>query len=284
MLFPILIYDFFFAAWNYAKRNLWTIVACYTIAHSMSTHKEFRFLLPMLPTLCLIAGSRLRDLFSTLDLSKRRFLLSMGAFLNLCAIVYLGLFHQRAPIDVNRAILRTLTDDKIGDSGSRFFQLHYLMGCHSTPLLSHLHAPPLTFEPWYLDCSPECRADPELVCESDAFSKNPRHFLQQTYAFECFENDGNDESCSATKENSGRAIPDFIVCNAADLSEMSGSLRGMGMIEVGRFVNGINGIQLGNYLTIGDENLDNHDFSKINIYQDFVRMSLDEIVLFHKRN
>jgi len=54
ILFPVLIYDLLFARWNRASRNIWTVIAFYVIAHSASAHKEFRFLLPILPIISLL--------------------------------------------------------------------------------------------------------------------------------------------------------------------------------------------------------------------------------------
>jgi GPI mannosyltransferase 3 len=170
ILLPVLICDLFFAnSWNYSRRNLWIMIGSCVIAHSGSAHKEFRFLLPILPLFCLVAGSRLQELTSKSSIGRQYIILVMtiGATINFGAVLYLGLFHQRAPIDVNQAILNhvaALVSNKV-IAPQQSIQIHYLMGCHSTPLMSHLHAPPIQFETWFLDCSPSCRANSAVDCE-----------------------------------------------------------------------------------------------------------------------
>jgi hypothetical protein len=38
--------------------------------------------------------------------------------------------------------------------------------------ISHLQDPLSRFDPWFLDYSPECRSDPNVECESDAFARD----------------------------------------------------------------------------------------------------------------
>jgi GPI mannosyltransferase 3 len=306
MLLPVLVYDLSrVGSWNYARRNLWIICGSCIIAHSASAHKEFRFLLPILPLFCLIAGSRLEQLIrkstttTTTTVRLPVFFLLLGAILNLVPVLYLGLVHQRAPIDVNRAILNEVAlhhhrNDSLSSSVV-VVNVHYLMGCHSTPLMSHLHAPPTRFLTWHLDCGPSCRADPAVDCESDAFAKNPRAFLEQAleryyYYNYSVENNNNDvdQSCTADWETAAAAaacsMPDFVVCHAENLSELRPLLENtMHMREIGRFIHEINGIQMGDFLQIGAANLQNNDFSQWNFLQGFVKVSLEEMVLYTRR-
>jgi phosphatidylinositol glycan class B len=286
MLCPILLYDLFrTTGWDHqhGRRNLWIVVATCVLAHSTSAHKEFRFLLPLLPLFCLLAGSRMAMISANRERSRTRLVLFLGAVANLMAVLYLGLVHQRAPIDVNRAILNLASAWSL-HSGSNSFQVHYLMGCHSTPLLSHLHSPPLKFETWYLDCSPSCRADPDVDCESEAFAKDPAGFVQQTY-LTCQGDEGgsstSDNSCFAGMESSTRTIPNFVVCNAGELDRIRGILEHtMGLTEAGRFVQGVNGLRIGNLLTVANENMNNDNFSKISWLQGLVEISIEELVLY----
>ena len=281
MMLPLLIYDLFeYSEWNQARRKLWIIVGCYVIAHSGSSHKEFRFLLPVLPLLCLLSAPRLQELTSTLSSARRNTVLIIGGFLNFVAILYLGLFHQRAAVDVNHAILKAVRQHTTPPATATY-RVHYLLGCHSTPLVSHLHSPPIQFETWYLDCSPSCRADPAVDCESDSFSRNPQEFVQQTY-FECTDEDervGSDTCTAVNAFDIRRPLPDFVVCNAENLGQIKSTLNLMGMSEIGRFVNGINGMKFGNTLTIGEEIFVNEDFTKLDILPNIVTVGLDEMIL-----
>jgi len=283
ILFPVLIYDLLFGTWNRATRNLWTIIACYVIAHSWSGHKEFRFLLPILPMICLLCGMRIQNLVTRVGPSRRKQIMIACAVPNLVAILYLGLVHQRAPIEVNRAILKAVA--AAGNLQPDIIQVHYLMGCHSTPLLSHLHDPPTKFVPWYLDCSPECRKNPEIECESDAFSKDPDKFIKNTY-YDCHDGNENEDQTCPDSENSSeqlRSIPDYIVCNASDLRPMKVKLASMDMLEIGRFVNGINGFRLWGNIEPGDDVFSSFGLINVGKFGELFSLSYAEMVLLQRK-
>ena len=221
--------------------------------------------------ICLLCGTTIQNLVKNVGTSRKKQLVIACAVPNLVAILYLGLFHQRAPIEVNRAILKSVS--AATNPTSDTVQIHYLMGCHSTPLLSHLHDPPTRFEPWYLDCSPECRKNPNIDCESDEFSKDPNSFVLQTY----YCNDGgenDDQTCSVNEASAGnvRSIPDFIVCYSHDLQKMESRLAMMGMKEIGRFVHGIDGIEFSDPFQMPDSGS----------FADFVSLSYEEVVLLQR--
>ncbi len=280
ILSPVLINDLLLGAWDRPKRKLWVVIGCYAIAHSWSEHKEFRFLLPILPMICLICGTRLQHLTINVELFRKKQLVLAFALPNLLAILYLGLFHQRAPIEVNRAILKSVS--ALIHPAKDPIQVHYLMGCHSTPLLSHLHAPPIKFEPWYLDCSPDCRKNPDVDCESDSFYKDPDTFLKQTYY--CNDGDKNDDQTCPNNEsgtNNLRDTPDYIVCNADEFQKMELRLASMHMKEIGRFVNGIDGIHFSNGIATTSDSASGSPFSP-GSFRDFVSLSYEEVVLLQR--
>lgn len=230
--------------------------------------------------ICLICGTRLQKLVTNSGPFRKKQVVLVFALPNLLAILYLGLFHQRAPIEVNRALLKAVSVSS--NSAKDPVQVHYLMGCHSTPLLSHLHAPPTTFEPWYLNCSPDCRKDPEVECESDKFSRDPNSFVKQTYY--CEEKDTNGDHTCSNHDNaheSLRNIPDYIVCNANEFQKMEPRLASMGMKEIGRFVNGIDGIHFSNGIVAMD-NETPHSESSSGSFRDFVSLSYEEVVLLQR--
>jgi hypothetical protein len=286
ILLPFLIHNFF-TRWNSAQLNLWIIIGCFVIAHSWPEHKEFRFLLPVLPLFCVLCGQKLQDFAKTVPSDRLNKLIVLGVLLNFTAILYLGLLHQRAPVDVNRAILRetSVKRQPLRYKQQTSYRIHYLMGCHSTPLLSHLHNPPTMFIPWYLDCSPDCRSDPTVECESDAFTRDPGGFMERFYFSErtCRE-ESAEETCSAGTETNLQLsqYPDFIVCNAEHFGAMKAMLSTMGMYEIGRYINGVNGIRIGHLLLIGSEALSNPDFTTIELLPQFIAVSLDEIILFKR--
>ena len=283
ILFPVLVYDLLLGTWDRPKRNLWTVLACYVFAHSWSDHKEFRFLLPILPMICLLCGTRIQRLATNTGLSRKMYYVVACAVPNLVAVLYLGLFHQRAPIEVNRTILNAVSTGGNPATDPVHVHIHYLMGCHSTPLLSHLHDPPTKFVPWHLDCGPECRKNPEIECESDAFSKDPDSFVKQTYY--CDDGDeSEDETCSnnTNAPASLRRIPEYLVCDANDLQKMGQRLSSLHMKEIGRFVNGINGIRLSRSIAKRDDVVPSSELSGAGSFGGFVTLSYEEVVLLQR--
>jgi len=149
-----------------------------------------------------------------------------------------------------------------------------------------LHDPPTNFVPWYLDCSPKCRIDPEIDCESDAFSKDPDAFIKHTY----FDSDNRivngEDTCTTTGDGGctvqTRSIPDYIVCSSDDMRTIKELLELMGMREIGRFVHGINGIQLGNSLTLGSESFFHANSSKVELLLGSITLGFEQIILLQR--
>jgi len=207
------------------------IIFPYIILHSFSAHKEFRFLLPILPPICILAGHAISELIvvaktSTNCLLRRvstKLILIGFILLNYPHLLYLGIIHQRGPIAVNRYIASSITEaqkvigqERIG--GSRQYSIHYLMGCHSTPLYSHLHIPNVSIRTWHLDCSPDCRSSSELNCESDDFSNNLLEFVKSAYGLNsvdssCIEDNSSVDGSCVNKEEDVfvEEVPSYIV-------------------------------------------------------------------------
>ncbi|EED91619.1 dolichyl-phosphate-mannose-glycolipid alpha-mannosyltransferase [Thalassiosira pseudonana CCMP1335] len=204
---------------------LWIIVP-YTLLHSLSAHKEFRFLLPILPLICILVGHAIFQLTNDTDAdvdgnntskepdstkSVPIHLVVVGMILlNVPHLIYLSVIHQRGPIALNQ-LLASVINEVSRDKTDGLYSVHYLMGCHSAPVYSHLHIPNISVSAWHLDCSPECRSDSEAVCECDAFSADPLSFIKTVYV--------------------GRR--DINVCIGDDLSSCSG---GLGTTETPTFV------------------------------------------------
>lgn len=170
---------------------LFVIIGNYIALHSCSAHKEFRFILPILPLVCVISGRVMYAIVVYWEQSLSKFawyLVVLLALFNIPHLCFLGRVHQRGPLDVNESIT-THIQQHIHTSNLTSASIHYLMSCHSTPLYSHLHIPgmkskdrnPFPIEARYLDCSPQCRSDAQSICESDRFEQDPYIFIQEEY-------------------------------------------------------------------------------------------------------
>ena len=181
------------------------IISPYIALHSFSEHKEFRFLLPVLPLICILAGHALCRLVHVLDNAASnsgyaaygtKLVFPILVLLNYPHLIYLSVIHQRGPIAVNEYLSSAINDDALQVSQSnkiREYSVHYLTGCHSAPLYSHLHTPNVRVSAWHLDCSPDCRSHQGRVCESDAFLNDPLGFVMSAYGHlvdgDCIEED-----------------------------------------------------------------------------------------------
>ncbi|KAL3794326.1 hypothetical protein ACHAW5_009886 [Stephanodiscus triporus] len=197
-----------FFLWNISTINssprsvLLGIISPYIALHSFSEHKEFRFLLPVLPLICIFAGHALCLLVRSVDKptsnsgnaangsrenkATPKSLILILILLNYPHLFYLGVIHQRGPIAVNEYLSTAINEETLQVSQSneiREYSIHYLTGCHSAPVYSHLHTPNVRVSAWHLDCSPDCRSYPGRVCESDSFLKDPLGFVISTYGY-----------------------------------------------------------------------------------------------------
>ena len=177
------------------------IIAPYIALHSFSGHKEFRFLLPILPLICILVGHALHQLVGAIEkctignaankvilmkhCTPTKLVVLALILLNYPHVIYLSIMHQRGPIAVNEYLSLTITKEAYSVQNEskvrREYSIHYLTGCHSTPSYSHLHIPNVHVKAWHLDCSPDCRSQPEVICESEAFLNDPLCFVETTY-------------------------------------------------------------------------------------------------------
>jgi phosphatidylinositol glycan class B len=209
-----------------SRLTIFWIIGSYTILHSFSEHKEFRFLLPVLPLMCLLAGHAIAELLKgrAKSLSKA-VIIVVVCLLNYPHLIYLSTFHQRGAIATNELLAAIMRDKVQEDESNNYFSVHYLMGCHSAPVYSHLHSTNVLVNAWYLDCSPECRQDEDVVCESDAFANDPSNFMHSTY-FPSIDGacEEEDNSHSCTSDDTKKAVPSFVVIMREDAVKVEGLL------------------------------------------------------------
>mmetsp|Transcript_10194 Transcript_10194/g.15370 ORF Transcript_10194/g.15370 Transcript_10194/m.15370 type:complete len:685 (-) Transcript_10194:232-2286(-) len=256
-------------------RLLSIIILSYVIFHSISAHKEFRFILPILPLVCVLAGSTMHTIYQKSGASfvrssskrRRNYLLLSLCILNYPHLIYLSVVHQRAPIEVNERISSFLSELIQKNNGSKGdiessdskYSVHYLMGCHSTPLYSHLHIPSkddkkaaVNVETWHLDCSPECRSKSTL-CESTQFELDPFAFITSSYGLAgggqvCSNSREDIEVCAKNERHDDmKPLPDIMAIYESDLNRgfnLESVLVQNGMKIVGRCRHGIKGVQI----------------------------------------
>ncbi|CAG9772532.1 unnamed protein product [Ceutorhynchus assimilis] len=139
---------------------------------SLLSHKEYRFLLPLLPMMFYVS-SRFLSAWSR-KASMTSIWLVSGVILicNLFPAWFVGYNHQRGTLDV----MHGLRD--IAQHDTEKISFLFLMPCHSTPLYSHLH---LNVTTKFLTCNPNLNNIEGYVDEADQFYKNPNIWLRQNY-------------------------------------------------------------------------------------------------------
>lgn len=165
--------------------------ACFLAALSVTPHKEFRFLLPLLsPAFCYAGGAlaQLGRLPVRCLVPAPRWMVPHRTWFHVaCAVIvvpqllgalYLSLVHQSAPDVVLRHLAQAAAAGHIGAGG-----ILMLTPCHETPGYSHLHVPvPMVI----LDCSPQWRpgrpgAAQSEANERDAFFADPAGHLDKRF-------------------------------------------------------------------------------------------------------
>ncbi|KAG9441821.1 hypothetical protein H6P81_017675 [Aristolochia fimbriata] len=183
--FPVMIFSFLpFFAFGVQKSKQWKLFGLIIWVlglYSVLGHKEFRFVLPVLPIALMFAGHTLAEMHLSYN-RKRSVKFKVGCptkmqlavvFLlvtNFPMALYMSLVHQRGSEDV----MKFLADEAVG---GKVRSVIFLTPCHATPYYSSLHSNvPMHF----LDCSPrDGKGAPD---ESDQFMMDPVGFMQNMKA------------------------------------------------------------------------------------------------------
>ncbi|KAM3543385.1 hypothetical protein ARSEF1564_003729 [Beauveria bassiana] len=183
------------------QRTLAASVIVMVTTLSLISHKEVRFIYPLLSIFSVLAAPRVASFFTStpkraagkVTASKRQVrhkgYLMAGLALNGLLSGYLSYFHQGAPIQVLTFLRRDF--ERIHANSSKVLQPNhnkelfalFLMPCHSTPWRSHLVHPDL--HAYALTCDPPLHTSPNTVerdtyrDEADRFYDDPVGFLSR---------------------------------------------------------------------------------------------------------
>ncbi|KAF2635843.1 hypothetical protein P280DRAFT_460937 [Massarina eburnea CBS 473.64] len=142
------------------SRLAWTSIIV-TGSLSLISHKEVRFLYPVLPFLHVLAAGPVASFFSPQQPTSRRAILTFLLTVNLLVAGYASQVHQRGVIDVlsflrhkHEARNSLSTYEAVPPIAWKVSNttVGFLMPCHSTPWRSHLIYPEINA--WALTCEP----------------------------------------------------------------------------------------------------------------------------------
>ncbi|CAG8483973.1 2949_t:CDS:2, partial [Funneliformis mosseae] len=189
------------------KTLIW-LMAFVIFCYSLLSHKEFRFIYPLLPIMIICAGYCLQDI-SLKYQKKIRFVVIFLVLTNVPVAYYTNFVHQRGVVDVLNYLRNEAELGKVREIG-------FLMPCHSTPYYSNLH---FNISMFYLSCDPPLNRDQvNYVDEADQFYANPHEFLIKNF-----------HSISSSSEKSIdsklRKWPNYLVIFEALLNDLTPFLK-----------------------------------------------------------
>ena len=158
------------------------MAAFFILCLSLISHKEVRFLFPILPALHVLATRPFSRLVRSRG-SLKKLALGLVVALNLAIALYTTQVHQRGAVDVTR-FLRADHEARMARSESVVTTVGFLMPCHSTPWRSHLvHA---GIRAWALTCEPPVDVPLDArnlyLDEADRFYADPVKWIGEEMA------------------------------------------------------------------------------------------------------
>ena len=149
-------------------------------AFSFGGHKEFRFILPLLPLVFVQCGYGLFHLRNVTSKKSFGALLALLVLSNALLGGYVSIYHQSSPTKILRFLRNEKHESDDGNiAGRQLKSVHFLMPCHSTPYYSHLHQ---NIPMWFIDCSPPHMITPKRPKQQiKYFEENPLKFAYDIY-------------------------------------------------------------------------------------------------------
>lgn len=171
--------------WQTVQSQLALICLVMPLVLSVISHKEVRFIYPLLPCLHLLSAQPLVDFFDP-SVSRtgtfqtpRKLTLTFILIANAVIALYTTIHHASGAINI-MDYLRAQHEQHAPSTGNTGITAGFLMPCHSTPWRSHLVHP--TIDAWALTCEPPINLTPAkkatYVDEADQFYADPSSFLK----------------------------------------------------------------------------------------------------------
>lgn len=140
---------------------------------SLLPHKEFRFLLQILPLCLYIIAKFLADWSRTQSKIVIWLVAAVILVSNVIPAGYLSYVHQQGTLKVMNKVADIATTYKTNEGASP--KIFFMMPCHSTPYYSHVHA---NISMRFLSCEPNFKNEPNYIDEADKFYEAPMKWIR----------------------------------------------------------------------------------------------------------
>lgn len=145
--------------------------ATHVALYSFIPHKEFRFVLPLLPIFLYLIQDVIVP-WSRKAMKWQLYTVAAAILIgNSVPAIYFGMVHQAGTTRVMPLLRDALPNNRSS--------VAFLMPCHNTPLYSHLH---LNVTARYLTCEPPFNRPLGETYEAEAFFNNPQRWWKSEYS------------------------------------------------------------------------------------------------------
>jgi phosphatidylinositol glycan class B len=224
------------------QSTLASAVTTSVVALTLISHKEVRFLFPLLPLLHILAAKPLVTFFELdskhLKQSKLA-LLALAILINVGIATYTGHFHQRGVLQVTHYLRHEYEAHHLSPDAESKMTVAFLMPCHSTPWRSHLVYPDISA--WALTCEPPLHLGPEqrqgYLDEADVFYANPSAWIESNMRSLGVRKDGSVIGGLATGMKERREWPQYLGFFEQLTPLLEEKLEGSGYVECWREFN-----------------------------------------------
>lgn len=172
---PFFVYGIFTTSWSQFKGLMLFYIGIFTLI----SHKEFRFIYPLMPILLFYTAHGLVSLSRKVTDKIMKAIIFSIMSMSIILGVYFTRYHEVGEIKITD-ILHTL-----GEKNEDPISVGFLTPCHSTPFQSHIHIPSEQANIWFLTCDPPLTSNlkpgftvEEYLDESDYFYGDPVEFLK----------------------------------------------------------------------------------------------------------
>ncbi|XP_077276775.1 phosphatidylinositol glycan anchor biosynthesis class B [Temnothorax americanus] len=156
----------------YPRESITLIVIGWTLfVYSLLSHKEFRFILPLLPLLIHTSFTRLNR--SRVTAGVRKWYVALLVLSNVIPGLFFSTLHQCGTLTITEILRGEITRANATSADTLI-----LTPCHGTPLYSHLH---VNATVRFLTCEPNLNKIEDYVDEADQFFANAPAWLSDNY-------------------------------------------------------------------------------------------------------